>query len=41
VARRYYGLTATGRKALAEQTVRLKDAAKTAEKRLRDMPGRS
>jgi DNA-binding PadR family transcriptional regulator len=39
--RRYYGLTATGRRALADQTQRLKSVATTAEKRLRDMPGRS
>jgi len=41
VARRYYGLTASGKRALADQAVRLRDAARTADKRLRDMPGRS
>jgi len=41
VPRRYYALTAAGRRALAEQTVRLKEAARSAEKRLRDMPRRS
>lgn len=41
VARRYYGLTAAGRRALAEQAARLKDAATAAEKRLRNAPGRS
>jgi DNA-binding PadR family transcriptional regulator len=41
VTRRYYALSASGRKALAEQTVRLKDAARAAEKRLRNAPGRS
>jgi DNA-binding PadR family transcriptional regulator len=41
LARRYYGLTAAGRRALAEQAERLKTAATAAEKRLRDMPGRS
>ena len=41
VPRRYYALTAGGRRALAEQTARLKDAARSAEKRLRDIPGRS
>lgn len=41
VARRYYALTAAGRRMLAEQAVRLKSAASVAEKRLRDMPGRS
>jgi DNA-binding PadR family transcriptional regulator len=41
VARRYYALTAPGRRALAAQAERLKAAATTAEKRLRDMPGRS
>jgi len=41
VPRRYYGLTAAGRRALAEQTVRLKDTARIAEKRLRDAPGPS
>lgn len=33
-ARRYYALTATGRKALAEQARQLKDAAARAERRL-------
>jgi DNA-binding PadR family transcriptional regulator len=41
IARRYYALTATGRRALAAQAERLKAAASTAEKRLRHMPGRS
>lgn len=41
IARRYYTLTAAGRRALAAQAARLKDAATAAEKRLRDMPGRS
>ena len=41
VARRYYTLTAAGRRTLAAQAARLKDAATAAEKRLRDMPGRS
>lgn len=35
LARRYYGLTAAGRSALAEETRRLKGAARLAEKRLR------
>jgi DNA-binding PadR family transcriptional regulator len=34
LARRYYALTAPGRKALGEETVRLKAALATAEKRL-------
>jgi len=41
VARRYYTLTAAGRRALAAQAARLKGAATAAEKRLRDVPGRS
>lgn len=41
LARRYYSLTAAGRRALADQAQRLKSAASTAEKRLRDIPGRS
>jgi len=41
LARRYYGLTAAGRRALAAQAQRLKDAASAAEKRLRHSPGRS
>ena len=41
VARRYYALTAAGKRALAEQAVRLKGAATTAEKRLRNVQGRS
>ena len=41
VPRRYYALTAGGRRALAEQAARLKGAARSAEKRLRDIPGRS
>lgn len=41
VPRRYYALSAAGRRALAEQTARLKETARAAEKRLRDAPGRS
>jgi DNA-binding PadR family transcriptional regulator len=41
LARRYYSLTAAGRRVLADQAQRLKSAASTAEKRLRDIPGRS
>jgi hypothetical protein len=35
LARRYYGLTAAGRRALAGETTRLKGVAAMAEKRLR------
>ena len=40
LARRYYALTATGRKALAAEARRLKGAAAVAEKRLRLAQGR-
>ena len=41
LARRYYTLTANGKRALDDQAERLKHAATAAERRLRDMPGRS
>ncbi|MEP6765666.1 MAG: helix-turn-helix transcriptional regulator, partial [Gemmatimonadaceae bacterium] len=40
-ARRYYALTASGKKALAAEAARLKRTATLAEKRLRVAPGRS
>jgi DNA-binding PadR family transcriptional regulator len=41
LARRYYALTAAGRKALAAEAARLKRTAAVAEKRLRLAQGRS
>jgi DNA-binding PadR family transcriptional regulator len=41
LARRYYSLTGPGRRALAQDTVRLKQAAAVAEKRLGLARGRS
>jgi DNA-binding PadR family transcriptional regulator len=41
LARRYYGLTAAGRKALAAEAARLKRTAAVAEKRLRLAQGDS
>ena len=41
LARRYYALTRAGRRTLAEEASRLKQAAAVAEKRLRLVRGRS
>lgn len=41
LARRYYDLTPSGRRALADQAQRLKGVASAAEKRLRSLSGRS
>ena len=41
LARRYYALSAAGRSALAAESLRLKQAARLAERRLKMAPGRS